>query len=125
MASVDDSALTPNPGLAVVLTTAPSTSVASDLARALLSEGLAACVNLIPACQSIYVWKGQLCEESEVLCVIKTQHQHLAALFHRISGLHPYELPEMLAFDAAAASSAYRRWIVDATGGPKGPPTPL
>jgi periplasmic divalent cation tolerance protein len=103
--------------LAVVMVTAPSPEVAESLARALVGEGLAACVNVVPGVRSIYRWQGQICDDAEVLCLIKTRAALVPALTDRVLALHPYEVPEVLALPGAQVSTRYRRWLVESTGG--------
>lgn len=95
----------------VVLMTAPSAEVAGDIARALVGEGLAACVNVVPGVRSIYRWKGELCDDAEVLCVMKTRAERFEALRARAVALHPYEVPEIIALPLAAGHAPYLAWI--------------
>ena len=97
-------------GVQVVLVTAPE-EVAGDLARTLVSERLAACVNIIPAVRSVYRWQGRLTEDAEVLLVAKTHCDRVAALSERVRELHPYDLPETLALPAVGGSPAYLGWV--------------
>jgi periplasmic divalent cation tolerance protein len=94
-----------------VLMTAPSAEVAANIARALVGEGLAACVNIVPGVRSIYCWKGDVCDDSEVLCVIKTCAERFEALRARIVALHPYEVAEIIALPITAGSAPYLAWI--------------
>jgi periplasmic divalent cation tolerance protein len=95
----------------VVLMTAPSAEVAADMARALVGEGLAACVNIVPGVRSIYRWQGELCDDAEVLCVIKTRADRFEALRARIVALHPNEVAEIIALPVAAGNPPYLAWI--------------
>ncbi len=95
------------PGVRVVLTTVPDAAVGARLARTLVEERLAACVNLVPGVQSFYRWQGQLEEAVELLLVVKTRADRSAALAARIQALHPYELPEVLEL-APSGGSAIR-----------------
>ena len=97
------------------LSTAPDLASARGLADALVGEGLAACVNLVPGLQSIYRWQGQVERNDEVLLLIKTTRTCLSALQDRIVALHPYELPEVLAVESAGGLPAYLDWVVSAT----------
>jgi periplasmic divalent cation tolerance protein len=94
-----------------VLMTAPSAEVAATIARAVVGEGLAACVNIVPGVRSIYRWQGEVCDDAEVLCVIKTRAERFEALRARIAALHPYEVPEIIALPIAAGSAPYLAWI--------------
>jgi len=94
-----------------VLVTAPNVEVATDLARALVDERLAACVNLIPGIRSFFRWEGQVQNEDEVLLVIKTGSDRCDALARRVQELHPYDVPEVLALPAVGGSTAYLDWV--------------
>ncbi len=95
----------------VVLSTAPDARSAERLARALVDEALAACVNVVPGVRSFYRWQGALQEDAEVLLVIKSCGDRLAALTDRLRALHPYEVPEVLALPAAGGSEAYLAFV--------------
>ena len=94
-----------------VLMTAPSAEVAADIARALVGEGLAACENIVPGVRSIYRWQGEVCDDTEVLCVIKTRADRFEALRARAVALHPYEVPEIIAVPLVAGHAPYLAWI--------------
>jgi periplasmic divalent cation tolerance protein len=95
--------------------TAPNREQASRMARALVEERLAACVNIVDGVQSVFRWEGKLHEDQEVLCLIKTRPDLLPVLIERVQALHPYEVPEILAFEVADGSAAYLAWLHDAT----------
>jgi periplasmic divalent cation tolerance protein len=99
----------------VVLVTAPNADVGTTLARDLVTAGLAACANIIPGVRSIYRWQGELCDDQEVLIVIKTQADRIADLVERVNQLHPYDLPEVLALPTAGGSEPYLAWVRDET----------
>ena len=98
----------------VVLVTAPDTEVGRRIANALVGEGLAACVNIVPGIHSVYRWQGAVQEDSEVLLVVKTRADRLEALTERVGALHPYDLPEVLALSTAGGSAAYLDWVSEA-----------
>ena len=100
--------------LILVLTTMPDDSRADGLARALVEEGLAACVNVHAPMRSVYRWQGQIEIEPERQIVIKTTRASLAAVEARLGALHPYELPELVVI-GANGSEAYVKWVRDAT----------
>jgi periplasmic divalent cation tolerance protein len=97
---------------AIVLTTLAADVDATALARTLVEERLAACVNVLPAMTSIYRWKGTVEQEQEQQLVIKTDRSQVMALETRLKAVHPYELPEFLVLDAKG-SAAYLAWIHD------------
>jgi periplasmic divalent cation tolerance protein len=98
--------------LAIVLTTVAASADADTIARALVEERLAACVNVLPPMTSTYRWKGVVEQEREQQVVIKTSRARIAALHARLAELHPYELPEFVVLDASG-SEAYSRWVHD------------
>ena len=106
--------------VAVVLTTIGADADAVALARTLVDEGLAACVNVLPPMQSVYRWQGAVQIEREQQLVIKTTPANLAALEARLHQLHPYELPEFLVL-GAEASIAYTEWVAASARDPGAP----
>jgi periplasmic divalent cation tolerance protein len=95
----------------IVLTSVPSSTAGEEIARTLVLEKLAACVNIGAAMTSIYRWRGHLARETEHQLAIKTTADRLAAVQERVTQLHPYELPEFLVCEAAASSPAYLAWV--------------
>lgn len=81
------------------------------IARALIEERLAACVNVLPSIQSIYRWKGAVESAKEVLLLAKTTEHVFPALRDRIVELHSYEVPEVIAVPVAAGLEAYLSWV--------------
>lgn len=104
-------------GVALVLTTVGASSDADAVARTLVDEHLAACVNILPVMRSIYRWKGEVQQEDERQLVIKTSADRLPALERRLHALHPYELPEFVVVTADGASERYLRWVGAETSG--------
>jgi periplasmic divalent cation tolerance protein len=96
--------------LILVLTTAPDDE-AETLARTLLEERLAACVNVHGPMTSLYWWKGNLERDTEHQIVIKTTRSRLDALAARIAELHTYELPEIIVVPVDWGSDAYVAWV--------------
>jgi periplasmic divalent cation tolerance protein len=94
----------------LVLTTLPNRDAAHAIARTLVEERLAACVQLVDGLLSIYRWDGRVDESAECQLVAKTTPGAAAALIDRLRALHPYELPEILSLDATA-SDAYAAWL--------------
>ena len=99
------------PDVRIVLTTIGSETEALALARTLVEEHLAACVNVLPAMVSVYRWKGSVEQDKEHQVVIKTAADRLPALEARLRQLHPYELPEFLVLDVAGGGEAYLAWV--------------
>jgi periplasmic divalent cation tolerance protein len=99
--------------LVLLLTTLDDADAAAALARALVEERLAACVNVLHGAQSIYRWKDALETAREHLLVVKTTEGARARCERRLRELHPYELPEIVALASAGADAAYARWIAE------------
>jgi periplasmic divalent cation tolerance protein len=95
----------------VVFVTVSSETEAKTIARALVEERLAACVNIIPGLTSIYRWEEKICEDRELLLVIKTKVEKVAALRDRIVHLHSYAVPEVIALPIAEGSARYLEWL--------------
>lgn len=95
----------------LVITTCPNIEVAESLADILVRERLAACVNILPAGHSVYVWQGKVEHESEHVLLIKSRRDRLAALEIRLMEVHPYELPELIAVPIEDGLSSYLSWI--------------
>ena len=95
----------------LVYCTCPDHEVAVQLANSLVDEALAACINIVPGLTSIYHWQGKRETGSEELLMIKTTQEQYPALQARIEGLHPYELPEVIAVPIQAGLPAYLQWL--------------
>jgi periplasmic divalent cation tolerance protein len=96
-----------------VLSAVGSREEAERIARALVEERLAACVNILPGVVSVYRWKGQLETGDELLLVIKTRADKADALRARLVALHSYELPEVVVLPIAGGHPPYLQWIAD------------
>ncbi len=103
------------PSLVLVLTTLGADTDAQALARTLVDEQLAACVNVLPQMMSVYRWQGSVQQDREQQLLIKTTSEHVQALERRLRELHPYELPEFILIPAGA-SAAYLAWVGEAVG---------
>ena len=97
----------------VVFSTFPSADKAAEVARTLVTECLAACVNLVGPVRSIYRWQGELNDETETLAVIKTTREQFEALKTRLVELHPYEVAEVIALPIEAGHAPYLAWVSD------------
>ncbi len=95
----------------VVLCTLPPGDAASSIARTLVEERLAACVNLVPQVRSIYVWEGAVEQADEQLAIIKTTVDGVAALRARLVALHPYDVPEVIALPVDDGHLPYLGWV--------------
>lgn len=104
------------PAAVIVLTTIGADADAAALARTLVDERLAACVNVLPPMESVYRWKGGVEADRERQLIMKTSADRVPALEARLRQLHPYELPEFLVLAAAGGSAAYLAWIDESVG---------
>src|SRR5262245_33308397 len=102
-------------GCVVVWTTVQNEADAASLASTLVSERLAACVNVVPGLESTYRWQGAVEVERERLLIIKTTRERVPSLRDRLHELHPYELPEFIIVEVTGGSEAYLRWIREST----------
>ena len=98
----------------IALVTCP-TDRATDLAAALVQDRYAACVNVVPAVQSVYRWKGAVQDDAEALLIIKTSAARFEALKEAVLRLHPYELPEVIAVNVERGHQPYLDWVLDNT----------
>lgn len=98
-------------GAIAIITSVGTEEQANEIARELVSRRQAACVNIITCIRSFYRWKGQVCEDGELLLIIKTEESEFSAVEKTIQELHHYELPEILAFDVKLGSPPFLQWI--------------
>lgn len=99
----------------LVLVTWPADRAADTLARTLVEERLAACVNVLADMRSVYRWEGVVHEDAERQLLIKTTADRLEALEARVAALHPYEVPEFLVLPVGGGSDKYLDWLHAAT----------
>ncbi len=95
----------------IVLTNAPDRVVARRIADALIERRLAACVNLLAECTSVYRWKGAVETATEVPLLIKTRSEMYDDVEAAIRSLHPYELPEIIAVSVERGSASFLDWV--------------
>jgi periplasmic divalent cation tolerance protein len=100
----------------VVLITAPDSEQAARLARCLVEQRLAACVNRVPGVKSIYWWKGALEEAQEELLIAKTHKTKVKELIKRVKKEHPSSIPEVLALKIKEGNRAYLKWMDESIG---------
>ncbi|MDN3653701.1 divalent-cation tolerance protein CutA [Thalassotalea ponticola] len=94
-----------------VLCNCPSKDIAVDIAKRLVRDKLAACVNVIDNVSSIYQWQGDVVEDIEVTLIIKTKASVFDQLATTIESMHPYDVAEIIAFDINQGSQQYLAWI--------------
>jgi len=99
----------------VVLSTFPSEDKAAEVARVLVDERLAACVNLVPSVRSIYRWQGAVSDDRETLAIIKTENDRDEQLCKRLVALHPYEVPEVVVLPVSGGAASYLAWVTEST----------
>lgn len=99
-------------GMMVVFCTFPSVEKAREVAGEIISEGLAACVNILPGVESIYRWEGEIQNESEVLGLFKVASEGFQELEEAILVKHPYDSPEIVGISADKVTGKYLEWVV-------------
>ena len=101
----------------IVFSTTP-VAQAQLIANQLVQDQLAACVQIIPQIQSVYEWKGEVCNDQESLLLIKTSEHRITECVERLKSLHPYEVPEIVSLNADESTSLpeYLQWVRDVTG---------
>lgn len=97
----------------VVFVTCADETQARSIAAAVLQGRHAACVNIVPGVRSLYWWQGAIQDDSELLCVMKTRSEKFEALRDAVAGVHPYDVPEIIALPMAAGHQPYLNWIND------------
>lgn len=97
----------------VVLITAPTSSDARAIAHALVEERLAACVNVLPECRSVYRWDDGVVEEAEAMMIVKTARDMFPELARRVTEIHPYAVPEVVGLPVMRVTDPYRRFLSD------------
>lgn len=95
----------------LILSTAPNEDEAARIARALVEDRLAACVNIVVGARSIYRWQGAIEDSPETLLVIKSDRRLFTELSNRLAALHPYTTPEIIALPIAYGSEPYLTWL--------------
>lgn len=99
----------------LVVTNMPDAQAAAKLAQQLIEERVAACVNQLAPCTSIYRWQGSIETATEVPLLIKTTRAAYPRLEQLIRAVHPYELPEIIAVSVIAGLPAYLGWVSQET----------
>lgn len=101
----------------LVITNCPDRASADTLAQTLVEHSLAACVNQLAPCRSVYRWQGQIETAEEIPLLIKTTSDRYAAVEAAIRSQHPYDLPEIIALPIGGGEAAYLAWLAEACGG--------
>jgi periplasmic divalent cation tolerance protein len=100
----------------IVFVTCENRQQAETIAHAVVSEKLAACVNIIPGIQSVYTWEGKVTSSEEALCLIKTTRGRFEQLQQRVKALHSYDVPEIAGVTIEDVNRAYADWIDESVG---------
>lgn len=99
----------------VINCTVPNKKLAKDITKILLKHKLAACVSMIDKVQSVFSWDGDICEEKEVLMMIKTRRSNYGKIKLVIEDAHPYTVPEIIALPIVDCSEDYLKWMIKET----------
>jgi len=99
----------------VVYITAPNEEEGARMAKTLVGEKLAACVNIIKDIRSIYFWQGKVEDEKEVFLIVKTKASLYEKLEEKVKELHTYTVPEVIAVPIVSGSKDYLGWVKDST----------
>jgi len=102
--------------LLMVFCTFPDVASARQIGTLLVERQLAACVNLVPAVESIYRWQGKVETAAETLALFKTTAAAYPAFEQALAELHPYEVPEIVALAPEKIASLYRQWLLGQVG---------
>ena len=108
----------------VVLITFPMDADVRRFASALVGEGCAACVNILPEVESVYRWQGRVEQARERQLIVKTQRVGIDRLRRRVADLHPYDTPELVVLPVVDGDPRYLAWIAEATAEPCARPDP-
>jgi periplasmic divalent cation tolerance protein len=103
------------PDYLIIYITAPSEEEGAEIAKTLVGEKLAACVNIVKDIRSVYFWEGEVQDEKEVLLVVKTRAGLYEKLEARVKEIHPYTVPEIIALPILRGSKEYLGWLKDST----------
>lgn len=114
---------TPGTAYVEVHVTTPDAATASRLARLLVEERLAACVQVVPGVSSVYRWEGEVESAEEHLLLVKSTLERFEAIRERVRSEHPYDTPEVLAVPVLALDPRYAAWVRDSLGPVAGPAT--
>lgn len=95
----------------VIYCTVPNKKEGKLIAKALIENNTAACVNIIDKIESVFSWNGEMMEEKEAMMIIKTKKEMFANVSHIIHKLHSYNVPEIIAIPIVQADETYLKWI--------------
>ena len=101
--------------IVVIYCTVPSKKIAKNITKVLMKHKLAACVSMIDKVQSVFSWDGEICQEKEVLMMIKTRRANYGKVKLVIEDMHSYSVPEIIALPIVDCSEDYLKWLVKET----------
>ena len=101
--------------IVVIYCTVPSKKLAKEITKVLMRHKLAACVSMIENVKSVFSWDGEICEEKEVLMMIKTRRANYGKVKLVIEDMHSYSVPEIIALPIVDCSEDYLKWLVKET----------
>lgn len=99
----------------VIYCTVPAKKIAKDITKVLMKHKLAACVSMVENVKSVFSWDGEICEEKEILLMIKTRRENYGKVKLVIEDLHSYSIPEIIALPVVDCSEDYLKWLVKET----------
>lgn len=99
----------------VVYCTVPTKKLAKDITKVIMKHKLAACVSMIENVKSVFSWEGEICEEKEILMMIKTRRTNYGKIKLVIEDMHSYNIPEIIALPVVDCSEDYLKWLVRET----------
>ncbi|XP_028918021.1 protein CutA isoform X1 [Ornithorhynchus anatinus] len=95
----------------VAFVNCPNEQIAKDIARAIMDKKLAAGVNILPKALTLYFWKGEIEEATEILLLVKTKTSKINELSNYIRSIHPFEIPEIISLPIDQGNALYLKWI--------------
>ena len=101
--------------IVVIYCTVPNKKIAKDITKVLMKHKLAACVSMVDNVRSVFSWDGEVCEEKEIMLMIKTRRAHYGKVKLVIEDIHSYSVPEIIALPIVDCSDDYLRWLVNET----------
>jgi periplasmic divalent cation tolerance protein len=105
-----------NSGYSIIITTFADRGLAKKIAKLLIEQKLVACVQMFPI-ESVYLWKNEICEDSEIAVLVKSKTSLFDKITTVIKGAHPYEVPEIIQIPITDGLPEYLSWIDDCTKG--------
>ena len=95
----------------IVLCNCPDAAVANNIAKRLVNDKLAACVNIVPQISSVYMWQDEVVDEQEIMLLIKSKQTLFNDIEALINQLHPYDVPEVISLDITKGNAPYLQWL--------------